>query len=262
MDSQPIHAVETSIGLPLYTDPVLAKKEIFEQFESLLVEMLMQCMGEANHLLAAFPSINAPYPDLFDSPISWVASPSNPKPEANLSIQVKEQTKASHHRTDFNSTADFVKNLWPAAKSAATILGVDPKFLLAQAALETNWGKSILTLATGESTHNLFNIKADRRWTEAATQINAVEYDDGVMIHSKSKFRAYESYEASFVDYVHFLKNNGRYEEALKHTDNPHQFAAQLQKASFATDSQYADKMMQIYSSKRLNDLVAVHDLI
>ena len=66
----------------------------------------------------------------------------------------------------FDSPRQFVRHLWPHAQQAASELGVDPGILIAQAALETGWGKAINRDANGRSSHNLFNIKADRRWSK------------------------------------------------------------------------------------------------
>ena len=288
------------------TNPEVAKKEVAEQFESLLVQMLMKSMREANQALTSDSERDdqtAMYHDLFDKQLSLVMAHSgtglakviedslertqtlrtastdlNPVISTPLPVETAsnvDTTKAidfiepiqplattPSSVSNFDSTSEFVSALWASAKEAASVLGTDPKFLLAQAALETNWGKSILPMITGESTHNLFNIKADKSWEAASTQVNAVEYEDGLMVKNKSKFRAYESYKDSFADYVHFLKNNSRYEEALKHASNPQEFAQQLQKANYATDEKYSEKIMQIYSSKRLNDLVASQNLV
>src|SRR5690606_29546652 len=59
----------------------------------------------------------------------------------------------------FSSPEDFVRKLWSMAKAAANYIGAKPEVLIAQAALETNWGKNIL--GRGGASHNLFNIKAD-----------------------------------------------------------------------------------------------------
>lgn len=285
----------------LNANPDLAKKEVAAQFESLLVQMLMKSMRDANMALSNDANGDstssqeaALYHDLFDKQLSLVVSHSGTGlaklvedsidrsqgkatasgplnlpdarpmtlPPEPVKTTLLEPTEKEAAIAAFDSTSDFVKQLWSSAKNAASLLGADPKFLLAQAALETNWGKQILPMSTGASTHNLFNIKADSSWTAPLTHVNAIEYEDGLMVKSKSKFRAYESYQDSFNDYVHFLKNNGRYEEALKHASDPHQFAQQLQKASYATDENYSKKIMQIYSSKKFNDLFIDHKLI
>jgi flagellar protein FlgJ len=63
-------------------------------------------------------------------------------------------------------------------------------------------------------------------------------------------FRSYDSYKASFDDYVDFIKSNPRYSEALKKADNAAQYVRELQKAGYATDPRYAEKIMNIYHSQ------------
>ena len=67
--------------------------------------------------------------------------------------------------SSFDSPTSFVNKLWPMAKQAADRLGVTPDVILAQAALETGWGKHVINKVDGESSYNLFNIKKeDYKW--------------------------------------------------------------------------------------------------
>jgi len=145
----------------------------------------------------------------------------------------------------------FVEALWPQARAAAAELGVDPKMLLAQAALESGWGKSVMRTAEGKESHNLFGIKADRSWTGQRITVQTLEYENGVAVKKRAVFRAYDSYADSFRDYVSFLKSNPRYAKALENADNPVQFIVSLQKAGYATDPAYARKVMSIYGGHR-----------
>ena len=153
----------------------------------------------------------------------------------------------SNHPDRFDSPEQFVATLWPEAQAAATELGVDPKMLLAQAALESGWGKAVMHAADGSDSHNLFGIKADRSWGGRSVGTQTLEYENGVAIRKRAAFRAYDSYADSFRDYVGFLRDNPRYTQALKHADNPERFIAGLQKAGYATDPNYARKVMSIY---------------
>jgi peptidoglycan hydrolase FlgJ len=155
----------------------------------------------------------------------------------------------------FNDAADFVKILWSSAKEAANVLGTDPKVLLAQAALETNWGKQIIKHKDGDSTHNLFNIKADPSWQNNAATLKTLEHKDGLTVKEQAKFRSYDSYTDSFIDYVDFLQQNGRYQEALSNAHDPESFVRSLQTAHYATDEQYSKKVLDIYSSRKFNNL-------
>jgi flagellar protein FlgJ len=151
----------------------------------------------------------------------------------------------------FESPEEFVSSLLPLATDIATELGVDPKVLLAQAALETGWGKHIIKDGS-ESTNNLFNIKADKRWDGDRAQVNTLEYRDGLAQQEKAQFRSYDSYEQSFRDYADFLKNSPRYQQALEVAADPRQYLQQLQAAGYATDPAYADKITTIFESRVL----------
>lgn len=144
----------------------------------------------------------------------------------------------------------FMDQLLPEAQQAAGELGVDPNVLLAQAALETGWGQSVIKNGRGENSFNLFNIKADRSWQGKQTRVATLEYADGVAKKEMAGFRAYESYKESFNDYVNFIKSNPRYSEALKKAGNAAQYVRELQKAGYATDPRYAEKIMSIYNNQ------------
>jgi peptidoglycan hydrolase FlgJ len=144
----------------------------------------------------------------------------------------------------------FMSQLLPHAQEAADALGVDANVLLAQAALETGWGKSVIKNGQGESSFNLFNIKADKSWQGKQASVSTVEYDGNVARKEMAGFRSYESYKQSFDDYVNFIKTNPRYSEALKKAGNPTLYVRELQKAGYATDPRYAEKIMRIYNSR------------
>ncbi len=146
----------------------------------------------------------------------------------------------------FSSPEAFVRHMLPLAQQAADRLGVSAEVLLAQAALETGWGKHISRGADGDSSHNLFNIKAGQDWQGDRVAIRTLEYRDGLARHERAAFRAYDSYEDSFNDYVDFLQSRPRYQSALKQADNPEGFIRELHGAGYATDPNYADKILNI----------------
>ena len=155
----------------------------------------------------------------------------------------------------FSSPEEFVENLWPHAKAAAEKIGVNPKAVLAQAALETGWGKYPIAKEDGGASFNLFGIKADSRWQGDRAVVNTLEYRDGVAKREKAAFRAYQSFSESFDDYAQFLQSSERYQEALQAGDNATAFAQSLQKGGYATDPQYAEKISNIISSDWLKSL-------
>jgi len=155
-----------------------------------------------------------------------------------------------------NSAEDFVNHLRPYAEKAAKELGVDANILISQAALETGWGKSVIKTSDGKSSYNLFNIKADKSWQGQQQKILTLEYKDGVARKEMAGFRAYSSYQESFDDYVNFIKTNPRYKMAIKMAENPERYMHELQQAGYATDPDYANKVMKIYQSKVVENQV------
>ncbi|WP_394165897.1 flagellar assembly peptidoglycan hydrolase FlgJ [Neptunomonas phycophila] len=153
----------------------------------------------------------------------------------------------------FNSPEEFVEALLPLAEKMAGELGVDPKVLVAQAALETGWGKYVIKESDGSSSYNLFNIKAGRSWDGDRAQVSTLEYRDGIAQKERADFRSYGSYQESFRDYVDFLKNSTRYQQALNVADSPLQYLQELQQAGYATDPAYADKINSIFENRILS---------
>ncbi|RJG48993.1 flagellar assembly peptidoglycan hydrolase FlgJ [Motilimonas pumila] len=163
---------------------------------------------------------------------------------AELSQADLAKMKASRE-ADFSNPTGFVQTLMPFAKEAAKELGVNPSVLVAQAALETGWGKKVIN-RMGESSFNLFNIKADRRWEGQHASIDTLEYYDGVAVKERARFRVYNNFEQSFNDYVNFLQTNPRYKKALQSTDDAGTYMRELQRAGYATDPSYANKVMSV----------------
>jgi flagellar protein FlgJ len=130
-------------------------------------------------------------------------------------------------------------------------IGVDPRYLVAQAALETGWGKSVMRAQDGSSSHNLFGIKASSNWKGDSARAITSEFRDGQMVKETAEFRSYASYKDSFHDLVTLLQSNNRYQDVVKSADNPEQFVRELQKAGYATDPNYATKISQI--AKQMN---------
>jgi flagellar protein FlgJ len=141
---------------------------------------------------------------------------------------------------------DFVRVLGPHAEDVARELGVSPRVLLAQAALETGWGQNVMPRADGGSSHNLFGIKADARWSGDRVVSETLEYEGGIAVKRRETFRAYDSYADSLADYGNFLRSNPRYAAALENGADPAAYLQGLQQAGYATDPHYADKIGRI----------------
>ncbi|MFQ3199211.1 MAG: flagellar protein FlgJ [Paraglaciecola sp.] len=154
----------------------------------------------------------------------------------------------------FDSPEVFIRQLFPAAQVAARELGLDPNAMLAQAAVETGWGKYMMHNAQG-NTHNLFGIKADPRWQGDKAIVNTLEFEQGLATPKKAEFRAYSSFADAMDDYVVFVKENPRYQHALTHSAEPQRYFEQLQQAGYATDPGYANKILAVLNSAHFNEM-------
>ncbi|MBK1679989.1 flagellar assembly peptidoglycan hydrolase FlgJ [Rhodocyclus tenuis] len=146
---------------------------------------------------------------------------------------------------------EFVNKIWPQAQAAAASLGVPAQFLVAQAALESGWGKSEIRAADGSPSYNLFGVKAGRGWQGATTEVQTTEYVNGVAQTSREKFRVYGSYAEAFNDYASVLRGSSRFAGVLGQQDGT-RFASALQGAGYATDPMYADKLSRIINGSTL----------
>ncbi len=161
-------------------------------------------------------------------------------------------TSSANKNPVLDSPQVFVEQLMPLAKQAAEKLGVAPEVLLAQAALETGWGKKISRDENGNSSYNLFNIKADGRWSGPRVMVSTLEYRDGVAVRERAAFRAYDSFKDSFDDFVNFLQQSPRYQKAISVGANARAFTAELANAGYATDPDYAGKIIRIVEGRPL----------
>jgi flagellar protein FlgJ len=147
---------------------------------------------------------------------------------------------------------EFVAQMWPHAKIAAQALGVDPRMLIAHAALETGWGKSIPCNPDGTCSFNLFGIKAGSRWQGPAVGVNTLEFEEGVAVRRRASFRAYDSPADSFRDYASLIKSSPRYAAALGVGNDAAAFANALQQGGYATDPNYASKLTAVAERLRV----------
>ncbi len=155
----------------------------------------------------------------------------------------------------FDSPSDFINKLKPLAKKAAQLLGVSSKVLLAQAALETGWGKFVIKDKSGQSSFNLFNIKSDHRWDGSEVAKQTLEFEQGMPVKKVANFRAYQSFAESFADYAGFVKNSSRYQQAVENADNEEKYIESLHQAGYATDPEYSDKVKRILKSDLMRQI-------
>jgi flagellar protein FlgJ len=155
---------------------------------------------------------------------------------------------------------NFVRALAPHAEAAAKQLGVSVRALLAQAALETGWGKHLPSHGDGSSSFNMFGIKAGGSWGGDKVSVPTLEYENGVAVRRRDQFRAYDSPSASFADYARLLSDSPRYAQALGSGENIAGFARALVRGGYATDPAYASKITAIANSPQMREaLAALH---
>lgn len=174
----------------------------------------------------------------------------SPVPEPDLSDEVVDITSWKARITDRAFTDDarqFATKLLTHAKRAARQLGTTPEILVAQAALETGWGRHVMSGSNGLSSNNLFGIKADPSWDGATVRRATLEYFDRQPVRVNAAFRAYDDYGAAFDDYANFIATNPRYQRALEHAADPAAYVRELQHAGYATDPNYARKILEIH---------------
>ncbi|MDH5552635.1 MAG: flagellar assembly peptidoglycan hydrolase FlgJ, partial [Nitrosomonas sp.] len=136
---------------------------------------------------------------------------SQPEKSTNVPFSVP-LTLNSATSTSSGKPEDFVSAVWAHAKEAAKLTGIPEHFMIAQAALESGWGKHEIRHADNSPSFNLFGIKAGNNWSGAVVEVVTTEYVNGVAEKMTEKFRAYNSYAESFQDYANLLSNNPRYE--------------------------------------------------
>jgi len=158
----------------------------------------------------------------------------------------------------------FVHQHGDAAKQAEAATGIPAAFMVSQAALETGWGRKEIRHADGTTSHNLFGIKAGANWKGPVAEVTTTEYINGRAQKVVAKFRAYGSYAESFADYARLMKDSPRYQAAVGAAKGAGAagvagtsgaastsvaFANGLQKAGYATDPAYADKLSRVINT-------------
>lgn len=262
--------------------PDAAVEEVAGQFEALFVQMMLKSMREATMRSDLFSSDQLEtYEQMYDQQLALELSknggvglrgilveqlgagvgtdsgregPGLPARQLqnyrDLALRALSGTpqappEPAKQRPLADSPESFSDGLMPLADKAARKLGVAPEVLLAQAALETGWGRHVVSDSRGSS-NNLFNIKAGADWDGPTVRINTLEYRDGVAQRESAPFRAYASAADSFADYVDLISKSPRYESARAVASDPRAYLGELQRAGYATDPAYVDKVMGI----------------
>ncbi|OGT01526.1 MAG: flagellar rod assembly protein/muramidase FlgJ [Gallionellales bacterium RBG_16_57_15] len=154
----------------------------------------------------------------------------------------------------YNGTVQqsFIDRMLPFARQASQASGVPPQLMLGQAALESGWGRREIRMVDGSNSYNLFGIKADAGWNGRMAEVMTTEYKNGIAYRQVEKFRAYSSYAEAFQDHANMISNNPRYAGVLQQGGDVSGMAQAIQKAGYATDPKYADKLAQIMGQMNL----------
>lgn len=169
-----------------------------------------------------------------------------------------EKLKKGQH---FSSPLDFIQKVYPAAEKVGKKMGVNPKLIVSQAALETGWGKYMIEDANGNNSHNLFGIKADSRWKGEKVSVRTHEYIDGVRVNQAADFRSYTSINEAVEDYANFLQGHSRYQKAIRSGQSIDEYGYELQKAGYATDPFYGKKIENIVHSDTMKEALTALEL-
>jgi len=199
-----------------------------------LAEMLMQQLTRATAAHTASSAAASPA-------AGTTASPATSTPPA----------AAAGARISSAQRVDFVRSMESMAQSAGSSLGVAPDTLIAQAALETGWGRNVPTDASGRSSSNLFGVKASDSWHGASVAATTTEYQQGAPASTQAAFRSYDNTAQSVGDYVSLLRTSPRYASALGAGSDAHAFASGLQRGGYATDPDYVNKLVATVATLR-----------
>jgi flagellar protein FlgJ len=249
-----------------------ALRSTAKQFETIFTKMMLQSMRDARLGEDIFgSSAGDMYQSMFDDQIALEMSrgqgigiaemlleqlkrSSSPTPAPTSTPTLTPLTTAATSQTvdptAFNTNSAkpgsreaFIESILPAARQAAETLGVSTKAVLAQAALETGWGRSVPRAADGRSSHNLFGIKANERWSGPRVEQLTTEFVNGTPQRQVESFRAYSSSAESIADHARLLARSPRYAAVRDTGDNIAAYGAALQQGGYATDPQYAKKL-------------------
>ncbi len=258
-------------------DPKAAIRETAKQFEAIFMQQIMKSMREAtvssgmlensgtqlgNEMLdSQYATKMAGLPGGLADAIARQlerqmggttavrTAPNAPAPAAGAA-QATGDTPLSQRQTD------FVRGHETAARAAEGMSGIPAAFMVAQAAHESGWGRREIRNADGSSAHNLFGIKASGGWNGPVAGITTTEWVGGEPQKVTAKFRAYASYEDSFRDYARLMKDSPRYAgvvaqaaQAAPTAASAQTFAQGLQRAGYATDPAYADKLGRVINT-------------
>ncbi|MDR3503255.1 MAG: glucosaminidase domain-containing protein [Legionella sp.] len=138
----------------------------------------------------------------------------------------------------------YIVDLYPFALAVSDETGLSLELMLAQAALETGWGGSVIP-----GSNNMYNIKADPGWHGAKTKpVKTREFRNGKWEIVYDRFRAYDNIEEGVKDRIQFLKENKRYSAVFQEGTKGHflEEAKALLNATYATNPNYVQDLANV----------------
>jgi peptidoglycan hydrolase FlgJ len=241
-------------------DPKQAIKEVAKQFESLFMQELMKSMRQATMSSGMLDNegtkLGTEMMDTeFAGKMSGIKGGLADAIARQLERQIGVAAQPAQRLTQTTplrapaTASEFVALHGEAAKKAEATTGIPATFMVAQAAHETGWGKKNIRMADGSNSFNLFGIKADANWKGPVAKIMTTEFVGGQPKKMVQSFRAYSSYDESFADYARLMKTSPRYREVVAQAGDATKFAQGLQRAGYATDPAYADKLGRVINT-------------
>jgi flagellar protein FlgJ len=259
---------------------------VAQQIDALFLQMMLKSMRDASAEVGEAASNEmGMYQDMFDKQIALSMSqnqslglgaqltrqlsaqagaatppPTTTPPPTAGNVASAEPTAAQ--MPGAATPTQFVSQVFPAIQRAAQALGVSPFAMLAQAALETGWGKRMARAADGTPSHNMFGVKADDGWSGARVAAETVEFSGGVATQRRTAFRAYGSIEDSVNDFARLLSSSPRYRDAVAGGGNAESYIEAIGKSGYATDPGYANKLNEIMSSSAFRGALMAHRIV
>lgn len=243
-------------------NPDVALKKVAQQFETVFLNMMLKSMREATPQEGMFDNEQTKmFTGMLDQQLAQDMS-NRGVGLADVMVRQLTHTLPSAAPTAVktipnvvqgavpsaytpNTQQAFVDRLLPHAQQASLTTGIPSHLILGQAALESGWGKREIKLPDGSTSFNLFGIKAGKDWNGKVAEITTTEYQHGVAHKQTERFRAYGSYTEAFQDYAKLLSGNPRFAGVMGQ-DNAAGFAQALQQGGYATDPNYADKLVKV----------------
>lgn len=255
-------------------DPKTAVREAARQFESLFMNELLKSMRAASQGGMFDNEASKMGTEMLDAQLANKVSgqpggladiiarqlerqmgltpgpiPATKAANTTLALQAPSSNPAAVPKIPERSAAGFVQQHTAAAQAAEAQTGIPAAFMLAQSAHETGWGKKEIVGRDGSNSNNLFGIKAGSNWTGPTVDVMTTEYIGGRAQKVVQKFRAYASHAESFADYARLMKDSPRYQNVVAAGNDAKGFAQGLQKAGYATDPAYAEKLTRVINT-------------